>query len=116
MKYILIFTNSKRFLRRIPLTFWDSDKLTIKLSTLDLTTFSLEVLYTQMTFYFVRNLSKLKEGIGEKLGAVANSMGTAVLCFCVALPLGWELALACATVMPFSIAAAVALSNVTMDK
>ncbi|CAB3225446.1 unnamed protein product [Arctia plantaginis] len=57
------------------------------------------------------NLAKLKEGMGEKLGAVSNSLGTAVLCFGFSLPLGWELALACATVMPFSIAAAVALSN-----
>ncbi|XP_075991226.1 multidrug resistance protein homolog 49-like [Anticarsia gemmatalis] len=57
------------------------------------------------------NLTKLKDGMGEKLAVVSNLMGTAILCICIAFPLGWNLALACATVMPFSIASSVALSN-----
>lgn len=65
---------------------------------------------------FDRNLAKLKDGMGEKLAVVSNLLGTALICFCVAVPMGWQLALACAAVMPFSIAASVALSNVSTKK
>ncbi|CAH2214709.1 jg4524, partial [Pararge aegeria aegeria] len=54
---------------------------------------------------------KLKEGIGEKLGVVANLVGTAIICLCQAFPMGWELTLACVTVVPFSITASVILSK-----
>ncbi|CAH2103160.1 unnamed protein product [Euphydryas editha] len=57
------------------------------------------------------NMMKLKEGMGEKLGVVANLIGTAIICLCQAFPMGWELTLACVTVVPFSIAASVVLSN-----
>ncbi|KAJ8737708.1 hypothetical protein PYW08_000303 [Mythimna loreyi] len=57
------------------------------------------------------NLMKLKDGMGDKLTVVANLVGTSIISIGVAIPLGWELALACITVMPFSIAAAVYLSN-----
>ncbi|XP_053623630.1 multidrug resistance protein homolog 49-like [Plodia interpunctella] len=57
------------------------------------------------------NMMKLKDGMGEKLSVVSNLVGTSILCFCTALPLGWELALACITVMPFSVTASVLLSN-----
>ncbi|XP_013189257.1 multidrug resistance protein homolog 49 [Amyelois transitella] len=64
-------------------------------------------LATKMT----ENMMKLKEGMGDKLSVVSNLVGTSILCFCTALPLGWELALACMTVMPFSVTASVLLSN-----
>ncbi|XP_039763141.1 multidrug resistance protein homolog 49-like [Pararge aegeria] len=57
------------------------------------------------------NMVKLKEGIGEKLGVVANLVGTAIICLCQAFPMGWELTLACVTVVPFSITASVILSK-----
>ncbi|CAK1554106.1 unnamed protein product [Leptosia nina] len=57
------------------------------------------------------NMMKLKEGMGEKLGVVANLVGTAIICLCQAFPQGWELTLACFSVVPFSIAASVILSN-----
>ncbi|XP_063890908.1 multidrug resistance protein homolog 49 [Helicoverpa armigera] len=57
------------------------------------------------------NLMKLKEGMSEKLAVVGNLLGTSIICIAVAIPLGWELALACITVMPFSVAASVYLSN-----
>lgn len=57
------------------------------------------------------NLMKLKEGMGEKLAVVSNLVGTSIICLCTAFPLGWKLALACITVMPFSIMASVALTN-----
>ena len=57
---------------------------------------------------------KLKDGMSDKLAVVANLLGTSVICIGIAFPLGWELALACISVMPFSIAAAVALSNVSL--
>ncbi|XP_047524484.1 multidrug resistance protein homolog 49-like [Pieris napi] len=57
------------------------------------------------------NMMKLKEGIGEKVGVVANLVGTAIICLCQSFPQGWELTLACVTVVPFSIAASVILSN-----
>lgn len=55
---------------------------------------------------------KLKEGMGDKLSVVSNLVGTAIICLCQAFPMGWELTLACVTVVPFSIAASVILSNV----
>ncbi|XP_073952681.1 multidrug resistance protein homolog 49-like [Choristoneura fumiferana] len=57
------------------------------------------------------NMMKLKEGMGEKLAVVSNLIGTAIICICQAFPLGWELTLACMTVVPFSIGASVILSN-----
>ncbi|CAG9136478.1 unnamed protein product [Plutella xylostella] len=54
---------------------------------------------------------KLKDGLGEKLAIVANLVGTAVLCIAAAFPQGWQLTLACASVVPCSIAASVALAN-----
>ncbi|XP_013162197.1 PREDICTED: multidrug resistance protein homolog 49-like [Papilio xuthus] len=57
------------------------------------------------------NMMKLKEGMGEKLGVVANLAGTAILCLCQSFPMGWELTLACITVVPFSITASIILSN-----
>ncbi|XP_048489395.1 multidrug resistance protein homolog 49 [Plutella xylostella] len=57
------------------------------------------------------DIIKLKDGMGEKIGVVANLVGTAVISFCQAFPLGWELTLTCMSVLPFSVAAAVALSN-----
>lgn len=57
------------------------------------------------------NMMKLKEGMGEKLSVVANLVGTCVICLSVAFPMGWELTLACCTVVPFSITASVILSN-----
>ncbi|KAF9804799.1 hypothetical protein SFRURICE_007702 [Spodoptera frugiperda] len=57
------------------------------------------------------NLMKLKEGMSEKLAVVGNLLGTSVISIAVAIPLGWELALACITVMPFSVAASVYLTN-----
>ncbi|XP_013173168.1 PREDICTED: multidrug resistance protein homolog 49-like [Papilio xuthus] len=57
------------------------------------------------------NLMKLKEGMGDKLGVIANLVGTSVLCICQSLSFGWELTLACITVIPFAVAASVILSN-----
>lgn len=57
---------------------------------------------------------KLKEGMGDKLSVVANLMGTAVICLAQAFPLGWELTLACCTVVPFSIGASIILTNVSL--
>ncbi|CAG4942049.1 unnamed protein product [Colias eurytheme] len=57
------------------------------------------------------NMMKLKEGMGEKIGVVANLVGTAIICLCQAFPQGWELTLACITVVPFSLAASILLSN-----
>ncbi|KAL0852199.1 hypothetical protein ABMA28_000423 [Loxostege sticticalis] len=57
------------------------------------------------------NMMKLKEGMGEKLSVVANLVGTFIICVCTAFPLGWELTLACLTVVPFSIVTSVILSN-----
>ncbi|CAH0716416.1 unnamed protein product, partial [Brenthis ino] len=57
------------------------------------------------------NMMKLKDGMGEKLGVVANLIGTAIICLCQAFPMGWELTLACVSVVPFSITASVILSN-----
>lgn len=59
---------------------------------------------------------KLKEGMSEKLAVVGNLLGTSVISIAVAIPLGWELALACITVMPFSVAASVYLTNVSCTK
>lgn len=64
-------------------------------------------------FFITRNMMKLKEGMGEKLGVVANLAGTAILCLCQSFPMGWELTLACITVVPFSITASIILSNVS---
>ena len=55
----------------------------------------------------------LKEGMGDKLAVVSNLMGTAIICLATAFPLGWELTLACASVMPFSITASIFLTNVS---
>ncbi|CAK1588202.1 unnamed protein product [Parnassius mnemosyne] len=57
------------------------------------------------------NMMKLKEGMGDKLGVVANLAGTAIICLCQSFSLGWELTLACITVVPFSITASIILSN-----
>lgn len=57
-------------------------------------------------------MMKLKEGMGEKLGVVANLVGTAIICLCQSFPQGWQLTLACITVVPFSIGASIMLSNV----
>ncbi|XP_034839685.1 multidrug resistance protein homolog 49-like isoform X2 [Maniola hyperantus] len=57
------------------------------------------------------NMVKLKEGMGEKLSVVANLVGTSIICLCQAFPMGWELTLACVTVVPFSITASVILSK-----
>ncbi|VVC86230.1 multidrug resistance protein homolog 49-like [Leptidea sinapis] len=57
------------------------------------------------------NMMKIKDGIGEKLGVVANLLGTGIMCLAQAFPLGWELALACVTVIPFSITSSYLLSN-----
>lgn len=59
---------------------------------------------------------KLKDGIGEKLSIVSNLVGTAIMCVCTAFPLGWELSLACGAVVPFSLVAAIILSNVSSMK
>lgn len=59
---------------------------------------------------------KLKDGMGEKLSIVANLVGTAIMCIGTALPLGWELSLACGAVVPFSLTAAIILSNVSSLK
>lgn len=56
---------------------------------------------------------KLKDGMGDKLSIVANLMGTAIICLAQAFPLGWELTLACCTVVPFSIGASIILTNVS---
>ncbi|XP_048488083.1 ATP-dependent translocase ABCB1 [Plutella xylostella] len=57
------------------------------------------------------DMTKLKDGMGEKLSVVANLIGTAVICFAQAFPLGWQLTLTCMTVMPFSVLASVLLSR-----
>ncbi|XP_028035436.1 multidrug resistance protein homolog 49-like [Bombyx mandarina] len=57
------------------------------------------------------NLMSIKEGMGEKLAVVSNLVGTSVICLCTAFPLGWQLTLACAAVMPFSVITSIALSN-----
>ncbi|XP_035435555.2 multidrug resistance protein homolog 49 [Spodoptera frugiperda] len=57
------------------------------------------------------NLMSLKEGMGDKLAVVSNLVGTAIICLCTAFPLGWELTLACVSVMPFSIAVSIILTN-----
>uniref|UniRef100_A0A2A4J7A7 ABC-type xenobiotic transporter n=1 Tax=Heliothis virescens TaxID=7102 RepID=A0A2A4J7A7_HELVI len=57
------------------------------------------------------NLMALKEGMGDKVAVVSNLVGTAIICLCTAFPLGWELTLACVSVMPFSIAVSVLLTN-----
>lgn len=56
---------------------------------------------------------KLKEGMGEKIAIISNLLGTTILCLITAFPIGWELTLACLSVMPFSITASVLLSNVS---
>ncbi|KAG6439317.1 hypothetical protein O3G_MSEX000670 [Manduca sexta] len=53
----------------------------------------------------------LKEGMGDKLAVVSNLVGTSIICLSTAFPLGWELTLACAAVIPFSVTASVILSN-----
>lgn len=55
----------------------------------------------------------LKEGMGDKLSVVSNLVGTCILCLCASFPLGWELTLACISVMPFSLAVSIALANVS---
>ncbi|KAJ0183786.1 hypothetical protein K1T71_000209 [Dendrolimus kikuchii] len=57
------------------------------------------------------NLVKIKNGMGDKLTVVSNLLGTTIISLAITYPLGWELALACTAVMPFSIAASVMLSN-----
>ncbi|KAJ0183787.1 hypothetical protein K1T71_000210 [Dendrolimus kikuchii] len=57
------------------------------------------------------NLMALKEGMGDKLAVVSNLVGSCILCLCSAFPLGWELTLACVSVMPFSVAVSIALAN-----
>ncbi|KAJ8737704.1 hypothetical protein PYW08_000299 [Mythimna loreyi] len=57
------------------------------------------------------NLMALKEGMGDKVAVVSNLVGTAIICLATAFPLGWELTLACVSVMPFSIAVSIILTN-----
>ncbi|XP_048004619.1 multidrug resistance protein homolog 49-like [Leguminivora glycinivorella] len=57
------------------------------------------------------DMMKLKEGMGEKLAVVSNLLGTAIISICQSFPLGWELTLACLTVLPFSLAASIKLSD-----
>ncbi|XP_063394419.1 multidrug resistance protein homolog 49-like [Cydia fagiglandana] len=57
------------------------------------------------------DMMKLKEGMGEKLAVVSNLLGTAIISICQSFPLGWELTLACLTVLPFSLAASIILSD-----
>lgn len=68
---------------------------------------------TRYVITFYRNMMKIKDGMGEKLAVVSNLVGTAIICLCQAFPMGWELTLACFSVVPFSIAASVVLSNVS---
>lgn len=57
---------------------------------------------------------KLKDGMGDKLSVVANLIGSFIFCFFQAFPIGWELSLACSTLLPFSIAAIIALTKVSI--
>ncbi|CAB3225437.1 unnamed protein product [Arctia plantaginis] len=57
------------------------------------------------------NLMSLKEGMGEKLAVVSNLVGTCIICLATAFPIGWELTLACVSIMPLSLAASIILSN-----
>ncbi|XP_061705588.1 multidrug resistance protein homolog 49-like isoform X1 [Cydia pomonella] len=57
------------------------------------------------------DMTKIKEGLGEKLAVVSNLLGTAIISICQSFPLGWELTLACLTVLPFSLAASIILSD-----
>lgn len=59
----------------------------------------------------VDDMAKLKEGMGEKLAIVSHLLGTAIISTCVAFPVGWQLTLACLSVMPLSIAASVGLAH-----
>lgn len=56
----------------------------------------------------------LKEGMGEKLAVVSNLVGTCIICLASAFPIGWELTLACVSIMPLSLAASIILSNVSL--
>ncbi|XP_073952769.1 multidrug resistance protein homolog 49-like [Choristoneura fumiferana] len=57
------------------------------------------------------NMMKIKEGMGDKLAVVCNLLGTAIICICQSFPLGWELTLACMTVLPFSLVSSIYLSE-----
>ncbi|KAI8430777.1 hypothetical protein MSG28_000939 [Choristoneura fumiferana] len=57
------------------------------------------------------NMTKIKEGMSDKLAVVANLLGTAIIAICQSFPLGWELTLACLTVLPFSLIASILLSE-----
>lgn len=61
-------------------------------------------------------MSKLKDGMGEKLAIVSHLVGTAIISTCSAFPIGWELTLACISVMPLSIAASVGLAHVSITR
>ncbi|XP_037299939.1 multidrug resistance protein homolog 49-like isoform X2 [Manduca sexta] len=65
----------------------------------------------EIAFRTKKNLMNLKEGMGDKLAVVSNLVGTSIICLSTAFPLGWELTLACAAVIPFSVTASVILSN-----
>lgn len=56
----------------------------------------------------------LKEGMGEKLSMVSNLAGTSIICICTSFPMGWELTLACLSIMPLSLAASIMLTNVSI--
>lgn len=65
---------------------------------------------------FNRDMVKLKDGMGDKLSVVAYLIGSAIFSLVQVFPLGWELSLACTTLVPFSIAATIALTKVSIKK
>lgn len=65
---------------------------------------------------FNRDMVKLKDGMGDKLSVVAYLIGSAIFSLVQVFPLGWELSLACSTFVPFSFAATIALTKVSIKK
>lgn len=59
---------------------------------------------------------KLKDGMGDKLSVVASLLGSSVVFLAQTFPLGWELSLACSAMVPFCIAATVAVTTVSLQK
>lgn len=57
---------------------------------------------------------KLKDGMGDKVSVVAHLIGGSIFCLVQVFPLGWELSLACSALVPFSIAATIALTKVSI--
>ncbi|XP_026317561.1 multidrug resistance protein homolog 49-like isoform X2 [Hyposmocoma kahamanoa] len=70
---------------------------------------------TENDFNFASKMSedmvKLKDGMGDKLSVVANLIGGSIYCLVQVFPLGWELSLACSSLVPFSIVATIALTK-----